>query len=97
MKKPKAKIGRAAEAIENEKPKKATIQAVTVVPMFAPKITPIAWLNVRISAFTKLTTITVVAPEDWMIAVTHIPQRRAVKRLPVIFFSNCCKEFPAPF
>ena len=29
-------------AIENLKPRSETIHAVTVVPMFAPKITPIA-------------------------------------------------------
>ena len=32
--------------------------------MFAPKIIPIACVNDKISAFTKLTTITVVALED---------------------------------
>ena len=50
--------------ILNEKPNKETIHAVTVVPMFAPKIIPIACVNDNISAFTKLTTITVVALED---------------------------------
>ena len=50
--------------IEKLNPKSETIHAVTVVPMFAPKITPIACSNERISALTKETTITVVAPDD---------------------------------
>ena len=40
------------------------IHAVTVVPILAPIITPIDWESVRSPAFTKLTTITVVAEED---------------------------------
>lgn len=51
-------------AIEKLNPNIETIHAVTVVPMFAPKMTAIACFKVRISAFTKLTTITVVAPDD---------------------------------
>lgn len=45
-------------------PKKAIIQAVRVVPMFAPMITPIDCAKLSNPAFTKLTTITVVADED---------------------------------
>ena len=37
---------------------------VTVVPMFAPMMTPTDWARVSSCAFTKPTTITVVAPED---------------------------------
>lgn len=62
--KPRPKSGMAADAMEKLNPKKDTIQAVIVVPMFAPKITPMACSSVSISAFTKLTTITVVAPLD---------------------------------
>ena len=62
--KPKPNSGMAAASMLNEKPKSETIHAVTVVPIFAPKIIPIAWVSVMISAFTKLTVITVVAPED---------------------------------
>ncbi len=46
------------------KPSRATIHPVTVVPIFAPRITPIAWINSIKPAFTKLTTITVVADDD---------------------------------
>ena len=62
--KPKSINGIARIEISALKPKKATIQAVMVVPMLAPMITPIACTNVRSPAFTKLTTITVVAEED---------------------------------
>ena len=82
--KPKPKRGIAAAEMENENPKRETIHAVTVVPMFAPKITPMACVSVKISAFTKLTTMTVVAPEDWMTAVTPIPVRTAASLFPVI-------------
>ena len=81
---PSPKSGMAAAEIENENPKKETIQAVTVVPIFAPNITQIACVRVKISAFTKLTTITVVAPEDWITAVTPIPVRTAANLFPVI-------------
>ena len=46
------------------KPSHATSQAVTVVPILAPIITPIACESVSSPAFTKLTTITVVADDD---------------------------------
>ena len=42
---------------------KETIWPVIVVPMFAPKTTPTACANVISPAFTKPTTITVVAEE----------------------------------
>ena len=43
---------------------RAKIQAVSVVPMLAPIITPIAFARLRSPAFTKLTSIRVVAVED---------------------------------
>ena len=58
----------AAAEMEKLKPKNETIQAVTVVPIFAPKMTPIACYRERISALTKLTTITVQALDDCMAA-----------------------------
>ena len=51
-------------AIENLKPISDTIHAVTVVPILAPIITEIDSANVNNPAFTKLTTITVVADDD---------------------------------
>ena len=37
---------------------------VVVVPMFAPMMTPTAWVRLSSPALTKPTTITVVAEED---------------------------------
>lgn len=45
-------------------PNRDIIQAVTVVPIFAPMITPTAAINDSSPALTKLTTITVVAEDD---------------------------------
>ena len=45
-------------------PSHETSHAVTVVPMLAPMITLIACARVSRPAFTKLTTITVVADDD---------------------------------
>ncbi len=46
------------------KPSSDMIHAVTVVPILAPMITPIAWARDNRPAFTKLTIITVVALDD---------------------------------
>ena len=64
------KKGRAIPIIGNTnsdtftlKPNRAITQAVTVVPTLAPIMTAIDWPRLRRPAFTKLTTITVVADE----------------------------------
>ncbi|MBA7706172.1 hypothetical protein ES703_115019 [subsurface metagenome] len=54
---------------------KATIWAVTVVPIFAPIIIPIACLKVRRPAFTKPTAITDVALLLWISIVVKRPTR----------------------
>ena len=59
----------------------ATSWAVTVVPMWEPRIRPIAWTRVSKPALTKPTTMTVLAPEDWMTPVTTAPVATATKRL----------------
>ena len=51
-------------AISTLKPKAEMIQAVTVVPILAPIITPMDCDKLSKPALTKLTTITVVADED---------------------------------
>ena len=61
--KPNAIIGTANRAMFTEKPREVT-QAVRVVPMFAPMMTPMALPRVRRPAFTKLTTMMVVADDD---------------------------------
>ena len=60
------------------------IHAVSVVPMFAPMMTEMAWARVNRPALTKLTVMTVVAEEDWTAQVTNIPVSIPVKRLVVI-------------
>ena len=62
--KPIPNIGIAKAEMSNLNPKRETIQAVMVVPIFAPKITPTDCFKVKSPAFTKDTTITVVALED---------------------------------
>ena len=66
------------------KPKSTTIQAVIVVPMFAPRVTPTDCCKVISPAFTNETSMAVVAPDDWMIMVRRKPVIKPVKRLPVI-------------
>ena len=78
-------------------PSQATNQAVTVVPMLAPIITPIACTKVRRPAFTKLTTITVVADEDWMMAVIPRPVITRLKGLEVMAERKPRSLSPAAF
>ena len=54
-------------------PARLKIHAVTVVPIFAPMMTLIDCLSVMSPEFTKPTTITVVADELWITAVTARP------------------------
>ena len=71
------------------------ICAVIVVPIFAPRMTPTDWRRVIMPALTKPTTMTVVADEDWMTAVTTMPISRAEKTFPVIFSSVFSSFAPA--
>ena len=61
------------------------IQLVTVVPTFAPIITLIAWRRFISPELTKPTTITVVADELCITAVTAQPVRNPANLLVVIF------------
>ena len=56
-------------------PARTSIHPVAVVPMFAPIIMPMALASFMIPEFTKPTTMTVVAEEDCMTAVTREPSR----------------------
>ena len=71
--------------------------AVTVVPMFAPKMMPMAWTRFRRPALMKPSTMMVVAALDWMTAVTNVPA--STPR--IAFFeknwSTCCIFSPAMF
>ena len=80
----------------NEKPA-LIIQAVRVVPMFAPIMTEIACASVSNPALTNETVITVVAVEDCTAAVTNIPVIIPVKRFVVIACSTWRSCEPAIF
>ena len=56
---------------------------VTVVPMSAPRMTPIVWRRLSRPAEVKPTSMTVVALDDCSTAVTPAPTRSARKRSPV--------------
>lgn len=75
------------------KPVRLKIQPVIVVPMFAPMMIGIAWVNFMMPEFTKPTTMTVEAEEDWMTAVTPAPNKTPLYLLEVRFssidFSRC--------
>lgn len=95
--KPSPNNGTAKADILNLKPKKETIQAVIVVPILAPKITPTDCCRVSNPAFTKDTTITVVALDDCIIIVINNPVRTDKIRFPVIKPSIRCRLSPALF
>ena len=76
---------------------RANIQAVTVVPMFAPMMTAMALPSANRPAFTKLTISKVVAVELCTIAVTTMPVRMHLKLLDVILAMKTRIRFPAIF
>ena len=76
---------------------RAKIQAVTVVPMLAPMITPIALARASKPAFTKLTSIRVVAVELWTRAVTTMPVKTHLTRVEVIDAMKARNFSPAIF
>ena len=61
---------------------RAMIQPVTLVPISAPWITLMAWESFIMPEFTKPTTITEVAEDDWMTAVTAAPSRTPLSGVP---------------
>ena len=83
----------------NEPPPKerAKIHAVTVVPILAPMMTPMALARDSRPALTKLTSINVVAVEDWTRAVTTIPVRTRLNAVEVIAAMNDLNFSPAIF
>lgn len=60
-------------------------QEVTVVPMLAPMMMPTACVSFMMPEFTKPTTMTVVAEDDWITAVTPAPKRTALIGFDVSF------------
>ena len=73
------------------------IHAVTVVPMWAPRIIEMACMSVRSPALTKETVINVVAVELCTEAVTNMPVSIPVKRFVVMVPSTCLSCGPAIF
>lgn len=74
-------------------PDKLSIQPVTVVPMLAPMMMGIACFSFITPELTRATTMTVVADEDWITAVTTVPKSRAFS-LVELSFSNSCSILP---
>ena len=63
--------------------------------MLAPMMTQTAWFRVIRPVFTKPTTMTVVAEEDWITAVMMAPTSTPLIRLEVSFSRICFILFPA--
>ena len=78
-------------------PVRLKIHAVTVVPILAPMIMPMACLSFIMPEFTNPTTITVVADEDCMIAVTPAPTSTPFRGLLVRFSSIRSSLLPDSF
>ena len=76
-------------------PMVAMIHAVRVVPRLAPMMTPMDSTRVSRPALTKLTTMTVVADEDWMRPVVRSPVPMPVKRLWVMVGMTFLMRSPA--
>ena len=73
------------------------IHAVRVVPILEPMITPIVCPSSMIPEFTRPTSMTVIAEEDWMAIVIPAPKRRLLMGLLVIFLRSCSNLPPAIF
>ena len=73
------------------------IQPVTLVPRSAPRITAIACLSFIIPELTKPTTITDVAEDDCMTAVTPVPSNTPRSGVPDRRYSTSSSLLPATF
>ena len=93
---PRAIRGTENTEMSTENPRAVT-QAVRVVPMLAPMITPMALPRLRRPAFTKLTTMMVVAEEDCTRAVTPRPVRTRLNLFEVIDARKDLNLSPAVF
>ena len=75
----------------------ARIHPVMLVPSIAPSTIPMACLTFIIPELTKPTTITDVADEDWMTAVTIVPRRMPFGVFPASLNSIISILLPATF
>ena len=71
------------------------IHPVILVPILAPMMIPIACATFIIPELTNPTTITVVADDDWMIAVTTVPKRSPLIGVLVSLYNTSSSLFPA--
>mgnify|MGYP003448897929 CR=1 FL=1 len=80
---------------EEEMSEREIIQPVMLVPMMAPMIMEMACLTFIIPEFTKPTTMTEVAEEDCITAVTPDPRRIPFKGVPDSLYRMTSSLFPA--
>ena len=78
-------------------PVRLSSQLVTVVPTLLPMMMPMAWCSCMMPLLTKPkpTTMTVVALELWMTAVTARPSRKPLKGFSVRRLRIFCRRLPA--
>ncbi|OPZ19174.1 MAG: hypothetical protein BWZ04_02517 [Firmicutes bacterium ADurb.BinA205] len=74
-------------------PTRLSIHAVSVVPISEPKQTPTVCSSDISPEFTKPTSITVIAEDDWMAMVTPMPRSIALILFEVIFW-RAASSFP---
>ena len=86
-----------SQTLSPSMPDRERIQAVRVVPTLEPMMTPTVCPSSMMPEFTRPTSITVMAEEDWMAMVMPAPSSRLLKRLSVIRFSSCSRRPPASF
>ena len=67
------------------------------MPILEPMITPMVWPSSITPEFTRPTSITVMAEDDWMAMVMPAPSARLLKGLEVIFFKVRSSRPPAIF
>ena len=68
-----------------------------LVPRIAPRTMPMAWRTFIMPEFTKPTTITDVAEDDWITAVTPVPSRMPFTGFPASLYRIVSIRFPATF
>ena len=78
-------------------PVRERIHAVSVVPMLEPMITPMVWPISMTPEFTRPTSITVMAEEDWMAMVMPAPSSRLLRGVEVMRLSSRSSLPPAIF
>ena len=78
-------------------PVRDRIQAVRVVPMLEPMMTPMVCPSSMTPEFTRPTSMTVMAEEDWMAMVMPAPSSRLLKGLEVMRLSSRSSLPPAIF